>query len=121
MSWRELPIFTNCRHILPSRARAARIRSNTVHFPGCGRTDDLGKVARRREPYPEETMRRPPCPPIIDALDPRVLLSLTLAAAVPAIDGGTITPLKKDDSGGDEGGGKKAKKSKPPEITVLLG
>ena len=38
-----------------------------------------------------------------------------------AIDGGTVTPLKKDDSGGDEGAGKKGKKSRPPEVTVLLG
>lgn len=66
-------------------------------------------------------MHRPPCPPIVEALDAYVLLSLTLTAALPAIDGGTLTPLKKDDEGGDEGNGKKAKKSKPPEITVLLG
>src|SRR3954452_22661885 len=66
-------------------------------------------------------MHPPPCPPRIDALDPRVLLSLTLAATLPAIDGGTLTPLKKDDSGGDEGNGKKAKKTQAPEITGLLG
>src|SRR5438309_192602 len=75
------PIFTHSRHKLPNRTLQVQIRLGAAHFSACGPTDDLGRVAGG-ETYREENMHRPPCPPIIDALDPRMLLSLTLAAAL---------------------------------------
>jgi Ca2+-binding RTX toxin-like protein len=67
-------------------------------------------------------MRRPPDPPIVDLLESRIVLSVTVTASLlPVIDVADIlAPAKKEDQG-DKGEAKKAKKSKPPEIAVFVG
>ena len=58
----------------------------------------------------------------VDALEPRVLLSVTVAPLlVTTADSGGIEVLKKSSDGGDEGAkGKPKKAKKSPEIVVLL-